>query len=408
MVSSPTAMIRRSIAIVLPVIALLLGWQLGQVQAHRALQQREAELAALYAGSGSELDFSLLTGVNQLLHRHYISPEKLEQDAMLQGAAAGFVGGIGDPYTAFLSPEENKEFQDSLGGNLQGIGAELTVREGQIIVVSPLRGSPAEEAGLQPEDEILTVDGTSVEGMTLSEAVNRIRGQAGTQVTLGIQRKGDNAPRNLSISRREIHIPSVTWEVRKSATGSVGIVTVNQFGDDTLTEFTDALADFRQQNVAGIVVDERFNGGGYLERAVEMVSLLLQQGKVVSVATREGEPMVHYVSGRPMDTTTPLAVVINQGSASAAEIFAGALQDHKRAVIVGKQSFGKGTVQEIFELPGGASLRVTIAKWLTPNGKDLGQHGVTPDIEVERTKEDIDAGKDPQLERAITEVLRKK
>ncbi|MCA9370896.1 MAG: hypothetical protein KC680_02970, partial [Candidatus Peregrinibacteria bacterium] len=203
-----------------------------------------------------------------------------------------------------------------------------------------------------------------------------------------------------------ITVPSVESEVKEYAGKDIGYIALNRFGDTTTEEVASAVKDLMKQDIQGLIFDVRFNGGGYFDKGVDLSSMFLEKGKVVSVAHREGEPIHHYASGRPIAPTIPMVVLINEGSASASEILAGALQDNGRATIIGKKSFGKGTVQEVFELPGGTSIRITTARWLTPNGTDLGKEGVHPDIDVDRTKEDIEAEKDPQLDAAL-ELLSK-
>jgi len=315
------------------------------------------------------------------------------------------VNAAGDPYSVFMPPQENQDFRDTLNGHLEGIGAELTLRDELVVVVAPLRGSPAEAAGLLPEDIILSVDGEDISGKPLNEVVDRIRGPKGSDVTLSVVHANQTVPVDIVITRDDIKVPSTESKVLESESGDkVGYIIINRFGEDTTHEVQAEIDSLMSQDLQSMILDVRFNGGGYLDRAVELCSIFMSQGKVVSVVRREGDPTVHYVTGRPSLPDLPLVVLINEGSASASEILAGALQDSERATIIGKKSFGKGTVQEVFDLPGGTSLRVTTAKWLTPSGKDLSQDGVHPDIEVERTVEDAQANKDPQLEKAV-EVL---
>lgn len=403
--------------ILLPLLTLTLGWGLGARYEQRKVADTMTEIEFLYRGktaSGSlvhdpekEVDLSLLWGVWRLLQKNYIAPEKLQAPSMLYGAVSGLVRALDDPYTAFMTPGENKDFKEGLGGKLHGIGAELTMKDGRIIVVAPLKGSPAEKAGLLPEDTILKVNGTDIDGDSLTAVVQRIRGPKGSSVVLTLLHKDASDPVDVTIKRDDITIPSVESDVKKTASGSIGLIALNQFGDETIGEVEQALRSLQREKtpIRGIIIDVRFNGGGYLDGAVELSSLFLKQGKVVSVHRREGEPTSHYVNGRPLEPDLPLAVLINAGSASASEIFAGAIQDHKRGVVVGKTSFGKGTVQEVFELPGGSSLRVTIARWLTPSGKDLSKEGVHPDLEVDRTNEDAAANRDPQLSAAMAWLL---
>jgi len=401
--------------VILPFITLILGWQLGVRYEYKQLHDQFQELEFLFGGdSGSgntvmnpeeEVNLSLMWAVWRLMLKHYIEPQNLQVQPMLYGAVSGLVRAVDDPYSVFMTPSENDAFHESLDGTLQGIGAELTLRQDQIVVVAPLKGSPASIAGLRPEDVILEVDGEVILGETLNDVVQRIRGPQGTEVTLTIRRKDDWEPIEVTIKRARIEIPSVEYERKETASGSVAYIEINQFADNTTEEVEEALRILQKESIDGIILDVRYNGGGYLDRAVDLVSMFIKQGKVVSVGRKEGEPEAHYVYGRPIDTNTPMVVIINEGSASAAEILAGALQDHKRATIVGKKSFGKGTVQEIFELPGGSSVRITVARWFTPDGRDLGKEGVEPDVEVDMTAEDIEEERDPQFERAMKILL---
>lgn len=395
----------------LPLLTLVLGWQLGtRYEAQKLVDQKE-NLEFYYTGgvgSGQtvtdprdEVELSLLWSVWRILLNNYIEPQRLDTEKMLYGLVSGAVDAIGDPYTVFMTPKENTDFRNTLKGELQGIGAELTQRDDLIVVVAPLKGSPAQRAGLMPEDIIVEVDGESIEGQSLNQVVQKIRGPKGTQVTLTIYREGEDVTRDITITRDEITVPSTEYEILETGSGGIGYIALNQFANRTTTEVEQALESFRGTNLEGIILDVRFNGGGYLERAVDLTSMFMKQGKVVSVARREGQPDVHHVYGQPIDAETPMVVLINEGSASASEIVAGALQDYNRATVIGKKSFGKGTIQEIFELPGGSSLRVTIAKWLTPNGRDLAKEGIEPDIEVDRTLEHYENDEDPQLDSAI-------
>lgn len=395
--------------ITLPVLTLFLGIQLGMSSERQKLAEEYAALSDVYSGGVSSgvlvtdpednVDISLLWSVWRLVNRNYIDTDQLNTTPMLYGAVSGLVDSLDDPYSVFMPPKENKEFRQSLNGTLQGIGAELTFRDEQIVVVAPIKGSPAERAGIQSEDIITHVDGESMEGFTLGDAVDLIRGPKGTDVTLTVNRDGESI--DITITRDEIRVPSTEFEVKEYKGKRFGYIALNRFGDTTTEEVKKEVEQFVAENVDGIIFDVRFNGGGYLDKAVDLASMFMRSGKVVSVARREGEPTHHYVTGRPIAEDVPLVVLINEGSASASEILAGALQDAERATIIGQTSFGKGTVQEVFELPGGTSLRVTTAKWLTPSGKDLGKEGITPDIEVERTREHIEAKEDPQLDAAL-------
>lgn len=388
-------------------LTLLLGIQLGWRS--RKISSGEGGLPPiLHTESGGELtlkdpeqdvDISLLWEVWRLLVHRYVAPEQLQPRPMLIGAIRGLIDAIGDPYTTFLTPEEHQEFRNALQGELEGIGAELTIQEGKIVVVAPLRGSPAEHAGLLPGDIITAIDGDNTDGKSLAEAVHRIRGPKGSEVNLSLLR--GTTTHSIRITREDIHVPSVEYELKNTKGGPIASIAINQFGDDTVKEVTTSIASAKKAHAKGLILDVRYNGGGYLDGAVALASLFLQQGKVVSVKGRSDSLSHQYVTGHPTLPDLPIVILINQGSASAAEILAGALQDHKRATVMGTKSFGKGTVQEVIDLPEGSSLRVTTAHWLTPNGRNLAKEGITPDIVIDRTPEDINAKKDPQLDAAL-------
>lgn len=401
----------------LPLIALALGFQIGVSYESQSLQNERERIEELYtlAGSGQtvktdpekEVDISLLWGVWRLLDRHYVNPSELKIDEMVYGAVSGMVAAVGDPYTVFMTPPDTKEFEDALSGTLEGIGAQLDLVNNEVVVVAPLKGSPAEKSGVQPQDIILEVNGKTLDGLSLDEVVGMIRGPKGSTVTLGIARKGNRELLRITVTREAIHIPSVESKTQQTAQGTIGILILNQFGDESIPEIKKALSTF-PKDMKGIVLDLRYNGGGYLDGAVDLVSMFQATGDVVSVQRRDVPPEVHRVTGQTLFPTTPLVVLINEGSASASEITAGALQDSKRATVIGVKSFGKGTVQEILDLPGGSTLRVTTAKWLTPSGHDIGKKGIVPDILIGRTIEQYRAAKDPQLEAAINVLTGKK
>ncbi len=395
----------------LPVLALALGLGLGvSIERQRVLQEYDA-LSDTYSGEATEgetvvgdpereVDISLLWEVWRQLQRHYIAPEEMQINDLVFGAVKGMVAGIGDPYTVFMTPAEDKEFLSALNGDLEGIGAELTLKDGAIVVVAPIKNAPAARAGLLPEDVILKVDDRDVTKMGLEEAVVLIRGEAGTTVTLEVFRPDDLDTLTIPIVRERVHVPALESEILETASGSLGYVAMNRFDELLPSEMERALQSFEGTDIRGLILDVRYNGGGRLDAAVDVVSYFLREGTVVTIERRGGATETESVSGNALLPALPLVVLINEGSASASEILAGALQDHGRATVVGMQSFGKGTVQEIVELPGGSSIRVTTAQWLTPNGNNLGKTGVTPDVEVDRTIEQLRSGEDPQLEEA--------
>ncbi len=404
--------------ILLPIVALGLGFGLGTSYQTRQLAVERSKIQELFTQTGSgkvvsgdpekAVDISLLWSVWRLMQKHYLMPDKLAADQMVFGAVGGMVDAVGDPYTVFMTPKDTKAFEDSMSGTLEGIGAQLDQISGKVTVVEPLKNSPAERAGLQPKDIITAVNATDVSGMQLDQVVKMIRGPKGTTVTLTYIRPPSEKPVIVTLTRESIHVPSVESKVVGEGSGAIALVKLNQFGDSSIQELRAALDAVPSEHVKGLVLDLRYNGGGYLDGAVDLVSFFLKSGTVVTVDRRNSAPEVHAVHGDPLLPDIPMVVLINGGSASASEITAGALQDTKRATIIGVQSFGKGTVQEVLELPGGSMLRVTVARWLTPAGHDLGKKGVTPDIVIDRTLDQFHEGKDPQLDAARVWLLQHK
>lgn len=397
--------------IVLPLLTLFVGWQLGQSYERANFGGLQAPAASasgtVITDPEQEVNLSMFWSVWRVLMSRYVHPEQLTTNKMVYGAIHGLVASIGDPYTLFMTPQENTDFHNVLDGHLDGIGAQMQMKDDHPVVMGLIKGSPAESSGLLPQDTIISVDGKSLDGQTLDQIVAQIRGVKGTAVTLIILRAKEIKTRTFTIIRDTIRVPSTEYKVTDTADGKIGVLTINEFGGSTIQDIQSTLQTENIANLKGMVIDLRFNGGGYLEGAVALTSMFVKEGKVVTVAGRDSSDVtVHSVTRNPILPDLPVVILINEGSASASEIFAGALKDHKRATLIGMKSFGKGTVQEVIDLTNGASLRVTVARWLTPNGTDIGKVGITPDIIVDRTVEDFQADKDPQLQAAI-EVLTK-
>lgn len=394
------------------VVAVIIGWQLGVHAEQNRMISRFGLPKDTITGTGAiiidpekEADMSIVWSVWRELLRSYIEPSDMNPTTMIRGAAQGLTEAVGDPYTTFLPPQEAKEFHQSLDGRLEGIGAELREEGDYIAIVHPIKGSPAERIGLRKDDIITEVNGADIAGWSIDKVVSNIRGPGGTQVTLKIYRKGEPKPLTVTITRETIRIPSVEGRIVKTATGSIGVIALAQFGEDTVQEVKQAIADVRKEDIKGMIIDLRGNGGGYLESAISIASMFQKEGTVVTVDKRGQKPDVRSVSGQPTEPTIPLVVLINEGSASASEILAGSLQDHKRAIVVGMTSFGKGTVQEVHDLADGSVLKVTVARWITPGGKNLAKEGVHPDIVRDITPADLEAKKDPQLDAAYAAVF---
>lgn len=322
---------------------------------------------------------------------------ELNDEKQAEGALRGFVASLGDPYTVYLDAEEAKELSDDLAGQLSGIGVEVGLKNDRLTVISPIDETPAAKAGIRSGDVIAIIDGQNSAELSLDEAVKKIRGEKGTEVVLTIVREGED-PKELAITRDQIQVSSVKYEVKD---GGVGYIRVRRFGDDTDTAIRNAAADFAKQGIGKIVLDLRDNPGGYLNSAVSVTSEFLANGVVVEERGRhmESKQLVANPGGNLTDAK--LVILINEGSASASEITAGALKDHGRAVLVGEKTYGKGSVQEVKALSNGAQLKVTVANWFTPNGVNISKEGIKPDIEVKYSKEDSDAGRDSQLEKAL-------
>jgi len=336
---------------------------------------------------------------------------------MFYGAIKGMVASAEDPYTFFLTPEENQQSKDDLGGKFEGIGAQLGLKDNRIIIVAPLKNSPAENAGVQAGDYVLKVDGQSTKGWTLPQAVSKIRGEKGTKVNLALQR--DDREIDLTLTRDQIHVSSVELSYEKpveckATCGQIAYLKLNQFGENTNEEWTMAVNDiadkWQSKQITGMVLDLRDNPGGYLDSAVYLASEFLPQGKLIvkqESTTEESRDYTSNRTGKLLDI--PLVVLINKGSASASEILSGALRDYNRAELVGEKSFGKGSVQEALDLSNGAGLHVTIAKWILPKGDWINGKGIEPAIKVENKIPDgytITKETGAQLQRAFQEVLK--
>lgn len=323
----------------------------------------------------------------------------LDMADLQAGLARGLVDATGDPHTAYLTAEEAAELQDDLNGTFSGIGAELGRRNGSVVVVSPLNGSPAQKAGIRAGDVISEIDGEDASQLSLDEVVSKIRGKEGTRVKLGLLR--DQKPVILTITRANISVPSVESEI---LAGNVGYLQISRFGNDTAELAREAAIEFKDRNVRKIIVDVRNNGGGLLDSPVQIAGLWLDN-KVVAEQKSGGRTTSELRSGsNPILEGTEVIVLINEGSASASEILAGALHDHGVARLLGETSFGKGSVQEIIDLRSGAQLKLTTARWFTPKGKNIDKDGIKPNIAVELTEEDFEQDRDPQKDRALREL----
>lgn len=346
-----------------------------------------------------DLDYATVEHIYDALKSNYDG--ELSVDELLDGLKSGLARATGDPYTEFLNAEAAKEFDEDLSGTFTGIGAELGKDKDSIVIIAPIDGFPAEKAGLKPKDVIVEINGESAFDLSITEAVKRIRGPKDTKVKLKVVR--DSQQLDFEITRASISIPSVESEILE---GNIGYLKVSRFAEDTAGLSRRAAQDFRRANVKGVILDVRGDPGGLLDASVDVSSLWLDN-KVVLQEKRDGEVVRTYNSrGQALLKGIPTVVLINEGSASASEITAGALNDHEAATLIGTKTFGKGSVQQLHRLPSGGVLKVTIARWFTPDGKNIDKEGIEPDKKVERSDDDFKNDRDPQKDAAL-QLLKK-
>jgi len=367
---------------------ILSDWQIGQP---RVVIDRSQP------AERQEIDFSLFWEVWDRLESAFIDKTALNPGEMVYGAIKGMVSSLGDPYTTFLSPQENKQAKEDLGGSFEGVGIQLGFKNGNLAVIAPLSGMPAERAGVRAGDLILAIEEEETTGMTLPEAVRLIRGPKETTIKLTLLHEGGGQPYEALITRETIVVPSVEVVFKDG----VAHLRLTRFGERTDEEWHTAILSIvnYQPPIAGVVLDLRNNPGGYLAGSVFIASEFLDSGVVVIQEQADGRKETFSVNRSGKMTTLPLVVLVNKGSASASEIVAGALQEHGRAKIVGEPSFGKGTIQEAQDLAGGSGLHVTTARWLLPSGKSIDKTGLIPDNQIIDNPE---TEEDEQLQKAIS------
>jgi carboxyl-terminal processing protease len=384
---------------------------------------------------GASCDFSSLSGSsptpkqlgvvdeawNTILN-DYVDKDKVDLDALSSSAIKAMLESIHDPYAAYFNAAEYKVIEEmNLQGTFGGIGAMVTIKDGQLTVIAPIAGTPAERAGIKPQDKILEINGNSTEGMSLEEAVLKIQGDPGTQVTIQVLHQGEEAPITLVITREEINLPSVYPEIIQGNSttpptpaptvapllNSIAVITITYFSERTGDETVSALKNVLASGAKGIVLDLRDNPGGVLDSAVTVASQFLKDGIVLYALDSSGKKETWDVKPGGPATDLPLAVLVNGASASASEVVAGALQDYERAPLIGNQTFGKGSINHFRQLSDGSAIYISIGRWYTPNGRQIEGQGLTPDMVVERTEQDVQQGKDPQLDKAIEYIKSK-
>jgi carboxyl-terminal processing protease len=324
------------------------------------------------------------------------TPEERRVWGMIQGMADS----LGDPYTFFLPPVEQKQFEEDLSGEFSGVGMEIGMKEEQLVVIAPLKGTPADKAGIKPGDFILAINGNSTKGVDITTAVNQIRGPKGTEVTITMMREGWSEPREIKVVRDVINMPIVDTEIK----GDVFVLALHNFTANSPQLFRNALREFVDSGKSKLILDLRGNPGGYLEASVDMASWFLPSGKLVVTEDYAGNEANVDHRSRGYDIFTSnlrMVILVDKGSASASEILAGALKSHGKAQLVGTNTFGKGSVQELVPITDDTGLKITVARWLMPDGHQIPLDGIVPDVMSTTTDEAIAAGEDPQMEKAL-------
>lgn len=355
----------------------------------------------------TQVDFSPFWKVWNTIDDKYPSATKISDQDRVYGAISGLMSSLNDPYSVYFNPEETKSFEEEIAGNFEGVGMEVGIKDKVLTVVAPLKDTPAYRADIKSGDKILKIDDKITTGMSVEESIKLIRGPKGTIVTLTIFREGLNQPKEIKIVRDTINVPTLDTEIRKDG---IFILKLYSFSANSSSLFRNAMKQFTNSGSNKLILDLRGNPGGYLDAAVDMASWFLKEGKTVVTEDygNNRSPVVFRSKGYDIfNEKLKFIILIDGGSASASEILAGAMQDYGRAKLVGTQSFGKGSVQEIVDVTPDTILKITVAKWLTPNGNSISEKGLTPDYVVEITQKDLDNKVDPQMNKAV-ELLNNK
>lgn len=353
-------------------------------------------------GKDREIDFTLFWRVWDILKEKYLGRESLDAKTLFYGAIDGMLSATGDPYTTFFSPKENREFKEDLTGSFEGIGAEMGMKNEILTVIAPLDDSPALAAGIQAGDRVLKINGEPTSNIGLEEAVDRIRGPKGTEVVLSIFRNGEEEIRDITVKRDTIVVKSVKLEERDG----VAVLRLGRFGDDTSRDFDQAVRTVVERGSRGLVLDLRNNPGGLLGTSVDLAGHFLPAGSVAVIEEHADKSRRELkTSGAGRLVNLPVVILINEGSASASEILAGALKDNRDdVVLVGKKSFGKGSVQELIPVSRDTSVKITVAHWLTPKGNQINNVGISPDVDIAFERDEKNPEQDTQLDRALEEL----
>lgn len=378
---------------------------LGALAAQKKIVKLPSNTATANAATSSNTDTELLFKVWNTLQEKSVHFDEHTNEERMYGAVKGLTASLGDPYTVFMDPKESKGFNESITGSFDGIGAEIGKQDDVLTIIAPLKNSPAERAGLKTGDKILKIDGINATDMSIDEAIGKIRGKAGTVVKFDIYRQGDTDLRIINITRETIVVPTIDYET----ISGVFVIHIYNFGEKVDADFSKAITAYKDSGLKHMIIDVRGNPGGYLVSAVNIASYFVPKGKTIVTEdfVKKNKKDVHTSYGYNDIMPIPKVVIlIDGGSASASEILAGALRDNKVAKLVGVKSFGKGSVQELIPMKNNTSLKVTIARWLTPNGTAIDKEGIKPDVEVKRIYDEKNPKADNQMDRAI-EIVKK-
>ncbi|MGB0386695.1 MAG: S41 family peptidase [Ardenticatenaceae bacterium] len=348
-------------------------------------------------------DLAVFWEAMELLDKNFYAQDELPRSHDVTYAAIeGIIEQTGDPHSSFLNPDQASEFEADLDGEFEGIGARVDMGDEGLVIVAPFPGTPAAEAGLQPGDVVVQIDGESTQGMDIMQAVSRVRGERGTVVSLTIKRAGEAQLLEIDVTRGHIVIPVVETElIEEEGLPPIGYLRLTDFGRNSVDQFKKSLRELAAQGAQRLILDLRFNPGGLLDASVQISSQFIDDGLILSEKTSTGQEINHPAQSGGLALDIPLVVLINEGSASASEIVAGAIQDTKRGTLIGTTTFGKGSVQRLHNLSDNSLLRITVARWFTPNGNGIHETGIDPDIYVEWNREETAPDEDPQLDAAL-------
>ena len=389
-------------------LAVILVLAIIGIGAFVAGRETKSEQQRIVSSDPADFDYRVLNEIRSLLGRYYVRPENIDDQTLFEAAVNGMLGVLNDTGTFYVTPEDYQT-STTLTGSFEGIGATVSQQGGDIVIVAPIKGTPAEQAGLESGDAILEVDGESTKGWTVEKAVLRIRGPRGTQVTIKI-RHSDNSIQDYTLTRATVQVASVQsvppGGVLRNSSGqevsNMGYVQVQEFSRRTAQELEGAIREqITNKSIKSLIIDLRYNGGGLLDTTVSMADLFLDEGTILTERDADGKETSFVAKRGQIAPNMPVVILQNKFSASASEVFAAALRENNRATIIGETSFGKGTVNSPRELSNGGALYVTIAEWLTPSGTLINNVGIFPDIEIIPTDEQIDQRLDPQLQKAV-------